>query len=265
MASVTGQKTLAFGVDPTRQERYSLRQSRYYAISEDVSRLAGQAAEEGRRLDVFDMGVNWGVSRRYLEAQPHGEVINFSGADLKLRERIHRQEDWVDLFTGNLMEGYPQVPSNRYDVVICEQVLEHLPELEVAAATLGRILKPGGTLFLGVPIFPPGIQLIRKHVVPAIDRLNPRAKVRGHVQAFTRGSIMRVLTQHAGVEVQQTRGFRIASGGLLRPLENYQWWYRLNRQMGAIVPGLCTEIQIVAKKPLAADEQGVRGVAARAA
>lgn len=244
---------MAFGVDPTRKERFSLRQSRYFAIAEDVSRLAGEARQSGRNLEVLDVGVNWGVSRRYLEAQPNGEVLRFSGADLKLRERIHRQNEWRNLFEGNLMEGYPQIVGGAYDVVICEQVLEHLPHLDVAIATLGRVLKPGGTLFLGVPIFPPGIQLIRKYVVPAVDRMNPWAKTRGHVQAFTRGSIMNLITRYGGLEIVETRGFRMVSGGMLRSLENQEWWYRFNRRLGATVPGLCTEIQIVARKPLNAE------------
>jgi len=244
---------MAFGVDPTRKERFSLRQSRYFAIAEDVSRLAGEARQSGQNLEVLDVGVNWGVSRRYLEAQPNGDVLRFSGADLKLGERIHRQNDCRDLFEGNLMEGYPQIAGGAYDVVICEQVLEHLPHLDVAIATLGRVLKPGGTLFLGVPIFPPGIQLIRKYVVPAVDRMNPWAKTRGHVQAFTRGSMMNLITRYAGLEIVETRGFRVVSGGMLRSLENQEWWYRFNRRLGATVPGLCTEIQVVARKPLNAD------------
>jgi hypothetical protein len=38
------------------------------------------------------------------------------------------------------------------------------------------------------------------------------------------------------------------SGGVLRPLENYRWWWRLGRVTGRIAPALCTEIQVVAVK-----------------
>jgi hypothetical protein len=44
------------------------------------------------------------------------------------------------------------------------------------------------------------------------------------------------------------RGFRIISGGLLRPLENYRWWWRFNRRLGARLPAACIEAQIIARK-----------------
>ena len=51
--------------------------------------------------------------------------------------------------------GYPEIPSGHYDVVVCEQVLEHLAALDIALATLVRVLRSGGRLVIGVPIFPP--------------------------------------------------------------------------------------------------------------
>ena len=44
------------------------------------------------------------------------------------------------------------------------------------------------------------------------------------------------------------RGFRIISGGLLRPLENYRWWWRFNRRLGELLPAACIEAQIIARK-----------------
>lgn len=40
------------------------------------------------------------------------------------------------------------VEPNRFDVVVCTQVLEHLPDPLTAIQELSRILKPGGELFL---------------------------------------------------------------------------------------------------------------------
>ena len=34
---------MAYGVDPTRPERYSLRQARYHAVSEEIARLKAAA------------------------------------------------------------------------------------------------------------------------------------------------------------------------------------------------------------------------------
>jgi SAM-dependent methyltransferase len=54
----------------------------------------------------------------------------------------------------------PQVPSGRYDTVVCHQVVEHLRRPWCALAEFNRVLKPGGTLVLTVP------HLSRRHELP---------------------------------------------------------------------------------------------------
>ena len=84
MAFIAQGKGLAFGVDTRRKERYSLRQSRYYALSLDISALAGAARREGRRLKLLDIGVGTGICRRYIEVQPDADNIDYYGADLQI-------------------------------------------------------------------------------------------------------------------------------------------------------------------------------------
>ncbi len=247
MAMPAAAAPMAFGVDPTRRELYSLRQARYQEIGEQVGRLAQVSAGP---LKLLDVGVWNGVSMRYIERQPGAEKIEFHGIDLKLHNTIYSRDRWASLQQGDLLEGFSHVPSNQFDVVICEQVLEHLPRLETAMATLCRVLKPGGRLIVGVPIFPPGVHLMRKHLVPLWDQLVGTKKVRGHLQAFSLGSFVSTLKRNCccNLDVQSARGFRAISGGVLRPLENYRWWWQLGRATGRIAPSLCTEIQVVAVK-----------------
>lgn len=246
--AASGSEKWAFGVDPTRAERYSLRQARYHAIGEEVGRMLPAFRDQGRRLQLLDVGVWNGVSMRYIEPHDPTGLIDFHGVDLKLHHSVYRRADWKSLQEGNLLHGFPFLESNTYDVVICEQVLEHLPEVGGALETLSRVVRPGGLMILGVPIFPSGVHLIRKHLVPQIDRAVGRRKVRGHLQAFSRASFEREIERHCDVEIVTARGFRTISGGLLRPLENLKWWWQLNRSVGAALPGLCTEIQVLARK-----------------
>ena len=51
--------------------------------------------------------------------------------------------------------------------------------------------------------------------------------------------------------MRQVRGFRVVSGGLLAPLENYRWWWRFNRWLGALFPAACIEAQIILEKSAA--------------
>jgi SAM-dependent methyltransferase len=245
--SIQPVKGLAFGVDSSRPQLYSLRQSRYHALAFDIQNIAAERAAAGSRLKVLDIGANDGITKRYLDAWPNSKSIDFYGADIEGKYASHRQ-DWAGFWAGDLMKGYPDIPSEAFDVVICEQVLEHLPQLETAVRTLERVLRPGGTLFVGVPIFPHGLHLVRRHVVPILDRMNPYAHYRHHVQAFSLRTFIRLLRDLTDLEIVAMRGFRIISGGFLRPLENHRFWWRFNRWIGERVPALCTEIQLIAHK-----------------
>ncbi|MCC8416369.1 MAG: methyltransferase domain-containing protein [Rickettsia endosymbiont of Gnoriste bilineata] len=158
-------------MDSRRCEKYSLRQSRYYVISRDVSRIVSEIKSKNQRVKLLDIGVASGVSRRYIENQPNNEVIDYYGADIEIRDDIYKKESYSCLYQADLMQGMLNVPSNIFDIIICEQVLEHLDELELAFKSIERVLKPGGTLFLGVPIFPHGIHLVRQYLVPLIDKI----------------------------------------------------------------------------------------------
>ena len=145
---------LAFGVDPSRPERYSLRQARYAALADDIDAWAGEASRRDETLAVLDVGCGWGPLLRHLDTKPHFDRIAMSAADVK-DTALYRKEIYRDYVVGDLTGGYPELPSGHYDVVVCEQVLEHLAALDTALATLDRLVRPGGRLVIGVPIFPP--------------------------------------------------------------------------------------------------------------
>ncbi len=233
---------LAFGFDPARQEYYSLRQARYDALAQDVSDWAASSDGPWRVLIV---GCGEGTELRYLEHKPHFDRLRVSGANIN--DRIYKRDSLEASFVGDLMRGYADIPSGYYDVVICEQVLEHLLDTSIAIATLERVLKPGGRLIVGVPIFPPLLRAARQYLVPVLDRLTQH-RPRGHVQAFSLSSFLRVMTTHSTLRPIKARGFRIISGGVLRPLENHRWWWRLNRWLGERLPGWCIEVQVVMAK-----------------
>ena len=54
----------------------------------------------------------------------------------------------------------PVFPSKTYDVVICQQVLEHVKNPFKAMETLSRLLKPGGVLIVSTPF------LLKIHAAP---------------------------------------------------------------------------------------------------
>jgi predicted SAM-dependent methyltransferase len=62
----------------------------------------------------------------------------------------------ADLNPENVMEKmditYIQYPKNTFDVILCNHVLEHIPDDRKAMSELLRVLKPGGWAILQVPI-----------------------------------------------------------------------------------------------------------------
>src|SRR5271170_6561823 len=132
----------AFGIDPKRPERYRLRLSRYMVLAQDISDWAGAAVLAGRQLSVLDVGCGWGPLLCQLEAEPHFDALQISAADIA-DTRIYKKELYREFFTGDLTRGYPEIASGRYDIVVCEQVLEHLDSVGGAIATLARVTKPG--------------------------------------------------------------------------------------------------------------------------
>lgn len=181
---------LAYGVDPRRQERYSLRQARFFEIGQDLGRYGLAALQEGRQLQVLDIGAGEGTTLRHLEAHAGRAGIELSGADIKRKPGLYRPEEWKNFWIDDLMAGLPLVPSKAFDIVVCEEVLEHLIHIDLALAAFNRILRPGGIMICGVPIFPPGMDSFRKVFVPMKDRLLPLKKPRGHVQSFSKNSFI---------------------------------------------------------------------------
>jgi SAM-dependent methyltransferase len=234
-------------LDPRRPQPYRLRLARYGVLAEDISEWAAEAARDGRRLTVLDVGCGWGALLAHLEITPHWSNVSLSATDVT-DTVTHNKGAYQEYFIADVTGGYPEIASERYDVVVCEQVLEHLLSVESALATLARLVRPGGRLVIGVPVFFPPLHLARKHLVPRLAGVLRHSKTATHQQAFSLYSFRHLLRRLPGFAIVTTRGFRILSGGILRPLENYRWWWRLNRRAGELVPGLCIEVQFVLRK-----------------
>jgi len=237
----------AFGVDPRRPEFYSLRQARYDALADDIDALAAKAALDGRTLKVIDVGCSDGTLLRHLEPRPHFDAIEFHGADFK-PHALYRPERYASYVIDDLMAGNPKSASNAFDVVSCEQVLEHIADISKAIPALERIAKPGGLVSIGVPIFPPPLAAARRAYVQASLKLRP-TKTWSHIQTFSLRSILRQVRTTTHLQLVEARGFRVVSGGILRTLENRRDWYDFNRRLGRAAPWACVEAQALFLKP----------------
>lgn len=92
---------------------------------------------EGRDLDVLDVGGRIQPYRPLLEGRLHRYVA----VDLRRTPLV------------NIVAQGDQIPiaNSQFDLVICTQVLEYVPQPGAVIAEIHRVLKPGGSVLLSVP------------------------------------------------------------------------------------------------------------------
>lgn len=169
---------------------------------------------------VLDMGA--GAGRHAFEVSRRGAhivALDYSLADLK---------DVAGLFSA--MAGAGEIPAgthtacvngdgtrlpfadDTFDVIICSEVMEHIPDDAAAAAELARVLKPGGTLAVTVPTWFP------EQVCWALnDEYRAPFVAGGHVRIFTQAAL-RSRFRDAGLEPRESHH--------AHALHSPYWWLR---------------------------------------
>ena len=94
-------------------------------------------------VKLLDVGVGSGRSRRHIETHLQGQHIDYTGLDVSDRRlaEIHDRKAWT-LIKTNVVDGLP-FASGCFDVVICEQVIEHLTHPDRVMKELARVLRGG--------------------------------------------------------------------------------------------------------------------------
>lgn len=113
---------------------------------------------------VLDLGC--GEGRHILQLHDYADV-NCVGVDLGFddiqiaRDRFH---EWTGKSCPNGADRWTILNGDAlslpfadesFDVIVCSEVLEHIPDYETALDEIERILKPGGTLAASVPRYGP--------------------------------------------------------------------------------------------------------------
>ena len=125
----------------------------------------------------------------------------------------------------------PTVDRPKYDVVICEQVMEHVADPLAAAANLRRLTEPGGHVIVSTPF------LIKVHEIALVGmhdywRFTPRG--------------LRALLESAGLAVDEvsTWGNRQCVTGNLRRWPSYRRWHSLRNE-----PDVAVQVWAFARNP----------------
>lgn len=147
---------------------------------------------------------------RYLAALEPELPARRAGTDIS--ERIletARARVEADFRQANL-ESLP-FEDGAFDVVLCSQVIEHVPNAEAAAAELARVLRLGGTLVISTDnarnYVTRGLNAPRTVVVRALRLRGARGRIESPATPYTRASLRRLL-EDAGFTVELLDTFR---------------------------------------------------------
>lgn len=193
------QQTLYTSKNPTRRW---LHVSRRAWITAALRRLARPGTHE-----VIEVGPGSGVYLPVLAGlAEHVVATDVESAYLDRLDPIVEEHPNVELVLDDITRS--GLASDTFDLVLCTEVIEHIPDSPAALGEMHRLLKPGGALVLSTPqrysplevtakiAFLPGvIELVRRvYAEPVLET--------GHVNLMTRRTLERQLTA-AGFVVEE--------------------------------------------------------------
>ncbi|QPV64210.1 methyltransferase domain-containing protein [Halosimplex litoreum] len=134
---------------------------------------------DGRR--VLDAGCGDGTHAAAL-ADRGADVVGVDASDGMIdtaRER-YGDRDRVEFHRADLAEGLDSLADDDFDLVLCQHVLSHVPDLEAVAAAFARLVRPGGSVVLSTHHPFHEYLVVREESYPdtrAIDGLDARPAV----------------------------------------------------------------------------------------
>lgn len=190
----------------------------------DERRKAGKAAINPSRVHLERM------VRRFARATKPGMLVLDAGAGTSpyrdlFKHAKYEAADFAQLGTNYAPLDYvcdlTEIPveDERFDRILFNQVLEHLPEPARVLAELHRVLKPGGRIFCSVPLF------FAEHQTPY------------DFYRYTRFALRRVFTE-AGFEIMRIEWLEGYFGTISYQFRMMSWSLpRDVKAARAIVPG----------------------------
>jgi ubiquinone/menaquinone biosynthesis C-methylase UbiE len=167
--------------------------------------------------------------------------------------------------------GQIPVEDERFDVVLCTQVLEHVPNPDVVLGELARVLKPGGTLWLTAPFFYAPHELPHdyyRYTEQGLRWLVERSGLKVVRLEWLEGyyaTFAYQLEQAHGALTRRGDGANVGwraraviafLGVVLLPLARF--FKRLEFVHKHVTTGICKNHALVAEKPLIASDAGSR-------
>ncbi|MDM8517320.1 methyltransferase domain-containing protein [Desulfobacterales bacterium HSG16] len=131
-------------------------------ITVDFNRIDMKSGQSGQPFRVLDIGC--GSGRHTCEAARFANVFAV-GADIDIKDLQTAKDRRTSLQQADEYRGRWEIAATDvtclpfsdgfFDLVICSEVLEHIPDQHKAAAEIARVVKPGQNLVVSVPTYLP--------------------------------------------------------------------------------------------------------------
>ena len=165
-----------------------------------LSMVQGLARERATPLALLDVGCwDGGHTERYARA------LAGPAFGVELFERPAREAEARGITVARLDLETANFPwsDGSMDVVVSNQVFEHLKNVWRPMSEIYRVLKPGGALVLSVP----NLGSLHNRVLMALGRQPTSIRTLGpHVRGYTFGEIRRFVALGGGFTVTRARG-----------------------------------------------------------
>jgi 2-polyprenyl-6-hydroxyphenyl methylase/3-demethylubiquinone-9 3-methyltransferase len=158
-----------------------------------------------RGARVVDVGCGGGLLAEAM-ATEGADVLGIDLAPAVLEvARLHALESGVLLdYRESSIEALAEREPDRFDVVTCMEMLEHVPDPAAIVAAAARLLKPGGTLFLSTLNRTPKAFALAIVGAEYVARLLPRGTHR--YASFIRPSELGAWIREAGLDLVDVTG-----------------------------------------------------------
>jgi SAM-dependent methyltransferase len=194
------QETLYTSRNPTRRWLHNTRRD---WVTAALRRIAAEVSPE-RALEV---GPGAGVYLPLLTELAGTVVASDVQADfLDNAEALRIKHRGLELIADDITVS--RLPEASFDLILCSEVIEHIPDSPAALASMHRLLRPGGRLVLSTPQRYSPLELAARVAtrpgIVELVRLVYREPILelGHVNLLTREQAERQLVA-AGFEIEQ--------------------------------------------------------------
>jgi len=156
-------------------------------------------------LRVLDVGCGQGSDLLNIKSTLETKNINseLHGIEVYEEYKKYAEARGITVASINLeIEAFPYEDS-YFDLIVVNQVMEHVKEFFWIASEMNRVLKPGGLLIVGVP----NLASWHNRLLLLLGRQPTSIRLLGpHVRGYTKQSLVGAMTQYGGFSFLASAG-----------------------------------------------------------